>query len=130
VKEPVWIKKAALLLAQAEALIRHGGLSGLRDDGLLESALARPRNLYSYEGITDIRRLAVSYAAGTLRSHPFLDGNKRAAFIALNMFLNLNGFDLTAESEIAGDVFYAAAGELNEESLAAWVMKNLAESEK
>lgn len=90
--EPVWLEKTALLLAYAEALIRTGGLAGLRDEGLLESALARPRNLFAYEGVTDVRRLAVSYGVGILRNHPFADGNKRAAFLALAMFLNLNGF--------------------------------------
>jgi death-on-curing protein len=130
VSEPVWIEKAALLLAYAEAVTRTGGLAGLRDDGLLESALARPRNLFVYEGITDVRRLAVSYGTGILRNHPFADGNKRAAFLALSMFLNLNGFRLTADPVDAGDTFFsAAAGRLDEGALLEWISKNTATAE-
>ena len=125
--EPVWIEKTALVLAHTQALIKHDGPAGLRDDGLLESALARPRNLYAYESASDICKLAVSYAAGILRNHPFVDGNKRAAFIALSMFLELNGIRLTANPKEAADVFFkAAAGELNEEGLTTWVFRNSA----
>jgi death on curing protein len=125
VSKPVWIKKKALLLAHAQTVARQGGLGGLRDEGLLDSALARPKNLYAYEGIVDVRRLAVSYAVGILRNHPFADGNKRAGFIALGMFLALNGFDLPAEVEEEGRTFFAAAsGDISEEELNAWVLKN------
>ncbi len=103
--EPSWIEKAALLLVHGQVLAEHGGLEGVRDEGLLESALARPRNLYAYEGIQDLPRLAVSYAAGILRNHPFVDGNKRMAFIALSLFLARNGFQLQAASLEAGRVF-------------------------
>ena len=120
--EPVWIDKTALLLAYSHALRRTGGLAGLRDKGLLESALARPRNRHLYEAVIDIRQLAVSYAVGILRNHPFADGNKRAAFIALSMFLNANGLRLTAEPLDAGNTFFdAAAGRLDEEGLVAWI---------
>lgn len=125
--EPVWIEKTALLLAYAQALAKTGGLVGLRDEGLLESALARPQNrhIYEYEAVIDIQRLAVSYAVGILRNHPFADGNKRAAFIALGMFLNLNGFRLTADPLIAGNTFFnAAAGQLDEDALVVWVSSN------
>ncbi|HET9836858.1 MAG TPA: type II toxin-antitoxin system death-on-curing family toxin [Candidatus Angelobacter sp.] len=128
--EPVWIGKTALLLAYAEALRRTGGLAGLRDEGLLESALARPRNRYVYEAVTDIRQLAVSYAVGILRNHPFADGNKRAAFIAFSMFLDANGFHLTASPLDAGKTFLnAAAGKIDEEALLAWISSNSASSE-
>jgi death-on-curing protein len=124
VNEPIWIKKPALLLAHLEALVKFGGLAGLRDEGLLESALARPRNLYVYEGSTDIRKLAVGYAVGILRNHPFTDGNKRAAFIALSMFLDLNGFYLKADPLEAAEIFFnAASGSLEEEKLSAWVLE-------
>ena len=94
----------------------------MRDKGLLESALARPRNRHLYEAVTDIRQLAVSYAVGILRNHPFVDGNKRAAFIALSMFLNANGLRLTAEPLDAGNTFFdAAAGRLDEKALVAWI---------
>jgi len=125
VSEPFWIKKPALLLAYAEVLRRTGGLAGLRDEGLLESALARPRNLHLYEAVSDVRQLAVSYATGILRNHPFTDGNKRAAFIALGMFLNVNGCRLISDPLDAGRVFFdAAAGELNEEALLKWISNN------
>ena len=81
----------------------------MRDAGLLESALARPRDRHLYEAVTDIRQLAVSYAVGILRNHPFADGNKRAAFIALTMFLNANCLRLTAEPLDAGNTFFDAA---------------------
>lgn len=125
--EPVWIDKTALLLAYSHALRRTGGLAGLRDEGLLESALARPRNRHLYEAVTDIRQLAVSYAVGILRNHPFADGNKRAAFIALSMFLSANGFHLTADPLDAGNTFFdAAAGGLDEQALVAWISNHSA----
>lgn len=121
--EPIWINKRALLKAHSLALIEHGGLEGIRDEGLLDSALARPRNLYAYEAVQDIQRLAVSYAVGILRNHPFFDGNKRAAFIALNIFLNLNGLRLKADTQEAADIFLTVAGgKMNEESLVAWIL--------
>jgi death-on-curing protein len=123
--EPVWINKAALMLAHRQALAEYGGLEGIRDEGLLESALARPENLYAYEGIKDVSRLAVSYAVGILRNHPFADGNKRAAFIALNIFLGCNGLRLKVDAFEAGNTFFAAAsGEISEEDLGAWVLKH------
>jgi death-on-curing protein len=97
VNEPVWIDKTALLLAYSHALSRTGGLAGLRDAGLLESALARPRDRHLYEAVTDIRQLAVSYAVGILRNHPFA------------MFLNANCLRLTAEPLDAGNTFFDAA---------------------
>lgn len=103
----------------------------MRDDGLLESALARPKNLFAYESVVDIRRLAVSYAVGILRNHPFADGNKRAGFIALGMFLALNGLRLQVDAEEAGRTFFSAAsGDINEEELNAWVVANTVAVEK
>lgn len=123
--QPVWIDKTALILAYAQALRKTGGLVGLRDEGLLESALARPRNRHVYEAVVDIPQLAVSYAVGILRNHPFADGNKRAAFLALSMFLNANGFRLTADPLDAGNIFFnAAAGQLDEDTLVVWVSSN------
>jgi len=84
-----------------------------------------PRNRHLYEAVTDIRQLAVSYAVGILRNHPFVDGNKRAAFIALSMFLNANGLRLTAEPLDAGNTFFdAAAGRLDEKALVAWILNH------
>ena len=124
--EPVWIKKAALLQAHVLVLAEYGGLEGVRDEGLLDSALARPKNLYAYEGVEDIWRLGVSYAIGILRNHPFSDGNKRVGFVALNIFLNLNGLRLKVDPLEAGDTFFAAAaGEISEEDLGAWVLEHI-----
>jgi death-on-curing protein len=126
VSEPAWIKKAALPQAHALVLAEYGGLEGIRDEGLLDSALARPKNLYAYESVEDIWRLGVSYAVGILRNHPFFDGNKRVAFVALNVFLNLNGLRLKVDPLEAGHTFFtAAAGEMSEEDLGAWVLKHI-----
>ena len=129
-KEPVWIDKLALVFAHSEVLAEHGGAEGLRDEGLLDSALARPRNLFAYEGVADLATLAASYAMGIVRNHPFVDGNKRAAFIALALFLALNGSRLRADQADAFRVIYgAAAGELSEDQLGFWVQKNTIQTE-
>lgn len=120
--EPVWVEKITLLLLHAAALAEHGGIEGLRDDGLLESALARPRNLFVYEGIESLSRLAAAYAVGISRNHPFLDGNKRTAFIALALFLARNGSRLRADQvDAIRTMFRVAAGELSEQELADWI---------
>jgi death on curing protein len=125
VSEPIWIEKETILLAHAETLAEHGGLEGLRDEGLLESALARPRNLFAYEDTWDLHKLAALYAVGISHNHPFIDGNKRTAFIAAALFLALNGLRLKADQVDAIRTFLAvAAGEMNEEELAAWILEN------
>jgi death-on-curing protein len=125
VKEPVWIDKLAILFVHAVVLAEHGGAEGVRDEGLLESALARPRNLFAYEGIEDVSRLAASYAVGIARNHPFADGNKRVAFIALALFLALNGVRLKVDQADAfRQIYGVASGEISEERLAVWVRQN------
>jgi death-on-curing protein len=122
VKEPHWVDERALLLLHAESLAEHGGLEGVRDIGLLRSALARPRNLLAYGETTDLARLAAAYGVGIAGNHPFADGNKRAAFIATGLFLALNGLSLTAtpaEATIA--MIAVAAGEMAEDELAGWL---------
>jgi len=99
----------------------HGGASGLRDAGLLDSALARPLNLVAY-GDPDLAELAASYAFGLAQNHPFVDGNKRAAFLAAGLFLGLNGYRLTAsQAEATVAVFGLASGEIDEPTFAAWL---------
>jgi len=121
-----WIGKTALVLLQAESLAEHGGLEGIRDEGLLESALARPLNLNVYEGETDPARLAAAYAAGIVRNHPFADGNKRVAFLAIGLFLGLNGWRLTAgKADAASTIWSLAAGDISEAQLAAWITEKL-----
>lgn len=123
--EPRWLSKAAILLLHAESLSAFGGAAGLRDEGLLESALARPLNLFAYEGVTDLARLAAAYASGIARNHPFVDGNKRAAFAAAGVFLKANGLNLVAEQAVAtAAMLDLAAGELPEEGSAAWLHDN------
>jgi death-on-curing protein len=126
VSEPRWISKTAMLLLHAQSLAEHGGLEGVRDEGLLESALARPRNLYAYEDVHDVAKLAAAYVFGIARNHPFVDGNKRAAFLALGLFAALNGHHLVADKvEATRKMFAAAASEITEEELAVWIHKHL-----
>lgn len=119
---PRWIAKQAILLLHAESLAEHGGAEGVRDEGALESALARPLNRESYGDASDLCGLAAAYAFGISRNHPFVDGNKRVAFIAMGLFLALNGVRLTATQVDATQVMRAlAAGQLSEAELAEWV---------
>lgn len=121
-----WVDKRVLLLLHDESLAEHGGASGLRDEGLLDSALARPLNLVAY-GQPDAAALAAAYGVGLAKNHPFVDGNKRTAFLAVGLFLALNGNRLTANQAAATvAVFQLAAGELSEEAFAAWLREHTA----
>ena len=123
-----WIDRRALLLLHGESLAEHGGADGLRDAGLLDSALARPLNLAAY-GEPDIAELAAAYACGIIRNHPFVDGNKRAGFLALGLFLALNGHRLDAtQADATLTVFAVAAGEMDDAALAQWVRERLVSS--
>ena len=121
-----WVEKQALLLLHDESLAEHGGASGLRDEGLLdegllESALARPLNLVAYAA-PDFTDLAAAYGFGIAQNHPFVDGNKRAAFLAVGLFLHINGYRLKVEqAEATATVLALAAGELEEPAFAAWI---------
>ena len=117
-----WINPQALRLLHDESLAEHGGASGLRDEGLLESALARPLNLAAY-GEPDHADLAAAYGAGLTQNHPFVDGNKRAAFLAVGLFLAVNGYRLvTTQADATLTMLaLAAAGELDEAAFAAWI---------
>ena len=121
-----WISKPALLLLHAESLAEHGGSPGLRDEGLLDSALARPQNLLAY-GEPDAAALAASYGWGVARNHPFIDGNKRAALLSIGLFLHLNGWRLTAsQADTTRTMLALAAGELPEDALADWLRRHAA----
>jgi len=121
-KEPKWIGRRALVLLQRESLAAYGGRAGIRDEGLLESALARPRQLWSYEANSDVARLAAAYAAGLVRNHPFVDGNKRAAFLAVGLFPGLNGYQLVVDpADAATTVIALAADAMAEMDFAAWI---------
>lgn len=119
-----WVDRRALVLLHDESLAEHGGSSGLRDEGLLDSALSRARNLAAY-GTPDIADLAAAYAHGIAKNHPFVDGNKRAAFLAAGVFLHLNGARLTAsQAEATVAMFTLAAGDLDEAGFAAWIRRH------
>jgi death-on-curing protein len=116
-----WVDKRALLLLHDESLAEHGGAAGLRDEGLLESALGRPQN-HAFYGDADVAALAAAYGVGLARSHPFVDGNKRVAFLAVGLFLAINGYRLkTTQADAALTMFDVAAGTLGEAAFAAWI---------
>ena len=118
-----WIDKGALVLLHDESLAEHGGRAGLRDEGLLDSALNKPLNLLAC-GEPDFADLAASYASGLAKNHPFVDGNKRAAFLAVGMFLYLNGYRLqTSQAGATLTVLGLAAGEISESDFADWLRR-------
>ncbi len=122
---PRWISEKALLLLHEESLAAFGGARGLRDRAMLESALARPLNTHAYRPDSTIADLAASYAYGLARNHPFVDGNKRAAFLSIGVFLALNGLRLAADQVDAIQTVLAVAdGSLDEQGLAAWIRRN------
>ena len=117
-KEPIWVDARDALAIHTQLLMRHGGASGVRDEGLLESALARPRQQFAYAS-PDIIDMATAYAAGIVKNHPFVDGNKRTGFVVGVLFLEMNGFDFTAsEAEAAQAVLELAAGTIHETGFA------------
>jgi death-on-curing protein len=126
VAAPCWMEKRVALACHAEQLAEHGGLPGIRDKALLESALARPRNLASYGNpAPSLFRLAAAYAWGLAHNHPFIDGNKRTALVVAFAFLERNGIDVHAAQEEAFVMFYdLAAGRVTEDALAEWLERN------
>jgi death on curing protein len=124
VKEPEWVSLPLVIAVHDEQLSIHGGSSGLRDAALLESALGRPQNKWAYEN-AELPELAAAYGFGIARNHPFVDGNKRTALLAIYTFLGMNGIDFVVpEADAAAIVNSLAAGEVSEESLARWIRDN------
>jgi death-on-curing protein len=124
-REPIWLEKAAIIALHDRSLALHGGPSGIRDEGLLESALQRPVNRFFYEGEADIAALAATYCVGIASNHPFIDGSKRAAYQALILFLALNGQPLAADRVDAINTMLAvAAGQIDVEELSRWIRTN------
>jgi death on curing protein len=122
VSEPLWLERGWVDALHFQQLSRFGGLHGVRDEGALESALGRPRNQWEYGEERDLVRLGAAYAFGLARNHGYSDGNKRIAFVAMAVFLDLNGLDLVAdEDEVVRVMLALAAGELEEVDLAEWV---------
>ena len=124
-KEPLWIEERDVLAIHDRLLALHGGATGLRDRGLLESALARPRQHHTYVHTSDIIEMAALYTAGIVRNHPFVDGNKRTGFVIGVLFLELHGFEFKASEEDATlAVIAMAAGTLDEAAYTAWLRKS------
>jgi death-on-curing protein len=124
VKAPDWVLREVVFMLQEESLAQFGGSTGLRDEGLLESALDRPQNLFAY-GKPTLLTLAASYAFGLAKNHPFIDGNKRTAFLVAALFLEINGKRLVAsEADAAVRTLALAAGEMTESAFAAWLKVN------
>lgn len=120
-----WIEKEVVLAVHEEQLADHGGAVGVRDANLLDSALARPRNLAAY-GNPDIAELATAYAYGIIRNHPFVDGNKRTGLVAAELFLALNGYELTASDEnCVLTILNVADSGLSEADLCKWISENM-----
>jgi death-on-curing protein len=125
-RAPIWLDKRALLLLDRESLAQFGGASGLRDEGSLDSALARPVNKHAFEGCTDLAVLAAAYGFALARKHAFDDGNERVAFLAVGVFLAVNGKELSATPVEAIEAIVAlAAGELDEARFAQWIRTHL-----
>ena len=119
--EPIWINSPLVQLVHQDQITPHGGAYGLRDEGLLASALARPRNKYSYESVT-IYQLAAAYGFGIAKNHPFIDGNKRTAFQVMYAFLKVNGWTINApEGEVVSMMQAIASGQASEGDLGQWL---------
>ena len=117
-----WIEESVVWAVHEAQLAEHGGPAGVRDPGLLASALARPLNLAAYNGAADAAGLAAAYGFGIARNHPFIDGNKRTAFVCAELFLALNGYQLQAEdANCVSTMLALAAGEISEAEFAAWL---------
>ena len=123
--EPRWISKKAPLPLHEESLSEFGGARGLRDEGLLESALARARNTHAYSPAATFAELAASYGYGVAKNHAFVDGNKRAAFLCIGLFLTINGYRLTAsQADAIETMLSVAGGTMTEGELALWIAQN------
>ena len=123
-KEPVWVLREVVLMAHEQSLAQFGGPAGVRDEGLLDSALSKPQNLFNY-GKPTLFELAASYAFGLVKNHPFIDGNKRTGFVIAVIFLELNGCRFQAtEVDAALRTLALAAGEMSEAAYADWLKAN------
>lgn len=128
-KEPRWLGPVAILAIHERLLAEHGGMAGVRDPGLLQSALDRPQNAFAYEKPT-VFDLAAAYAHGIAKNHPFIDGNKRTAFMAAYTFLAMNGFQLVAsEANAVTAVLELASGGMTQEAFAVWLRQESKEIE-
>ena len=130
-KEPRWINTRALILLHAESLAEHGGLTGLRDENGFHAGMARPQHVFHYKPDADLSRLAAAYGFGLVRDHPFTDGNKRAGFLAILLFLDLNGLELqVAQPEAIQTILALAAGRMSESALGKWIRDHVRRTRK
>ena len=125
-KSPIWLDRLIVEAIHFDQLRLHGGLPGIRDDNALESALARPQNRRLYDSTSDLAAVAAAYGYGLVTSHPFTDGNKRVGFLAMYVFLGLNGLEIEADEIEVVDLMVAVAdGRNSEEKLAAWLREHV-----
>lgn len=125
-REPRWVPRLVVEALHLDQLREHGGMAGLRDEGALEAALARPRQKWTYDPDADLPLLAAAYGFGISTAHPFADGNKRTAFLAMAVFVGLNGHEIEAEeAEVVAIMVGVASGEVGEAGLAAWLRGHL-----
>jgi death-on-curing protein len=128
--EPSWLTRVVVDAIHLDQIREHGGLLGLRDETGLESALGRPRHQWFYGGVTDLASLAAAYGFGLAQNHPYADGNKRVALVAMLTFLAINGQDIDADDEdVLSTILAMAAGRLREAELAAWLGSHMAGAE-
>ena len=123
--EPRWLSRVVVDAIHTEQIREHGGLSGVRDETALESALARPRQKWHYAQQVDLALLAAAYGYGLVTNHPYRDGNKRIGFVAIVTFLGINGRDLDAtDAEVVSEILALADGHVSEEELAEWIRQH------
>jgi death-on-curing protein len=129
-KEPRWLSRLVVDAIHADQLREHGGLPGIRDENVLESALARAQQRWHYDSTSDVATLGAAYAFGIVKNHPYRDGNKRIGFLAMVTFLGVNGVEFDApEAEVVTQIVRLADGKLSEAGLVAWVRAHIATSE-
>ena len=125
--EPRWLSRVVVDAIHNDQLREHGGLPGIRDENVLESALARPQQKWHYAEGADVPTLAAAYAFGLVKNHPYRDGNKRIGFLAMVTFLGINGHDLTAtDAEVVAEILALAEGSVSEDALADWIRQRSA----
>lgn len=126
-REPRWLSRVVVDAIHNDQLREHGGLPGIRDPNVLESALARPQHKWHYAEGTDVATLAAAYGFGLVKNHPYRDGNKRIGLLAIATFLGINGYNLKAtDTEVVAEILALAEGRVSEEGLADWIRKHSA----
>jgi len=125
-RQPRWLSRLVVDAIHADQVQEHGGLPGIRDENVLESALARPRQKWAYGNERDLSALAAAYGFGLVKNHPYRDGNKRIGFLAMATFLGINSHDLdVTDADVVGEMIGLAAGDRTEADLAGWIRAHL-----